>query len=194
MPRSAGLKPTEVAPSEEVLILVDVINPFHFPRAESLVKPAHRAATHIVKLKSRLKRKGTAAIYANDNYGTWHSEFRQILAACSELPAERGEIARILSPRPEDLVILKPQYSAFHSTPLLHLLRRMDAKKLIIVGFAADMCVLLTATDAHMAGFEVWVPGDCTAALSPQRRAHALYQLKQTFGCSTRHAQSASRA
>src|SRR2546430_11529496 len=35
------------------------------------------------------------------------------------------------------------------STPLQHLLDRMEAEKLIIVGFATDMCVMLSATDAR---------------------------------------------
>lgn len=98
----------------------------------------------------------------------------------------------MLAPAPEDLVILKPRHSAFHSTPLLHLLGRMKAEKLIVVGFAADMCVMLTATDARMSGYEVWVPQDCTAAESPQRKQAALRQLQQAFKCSIRSARRAS--
>nr|WP_275662661.1 isochorismatase family cysteine hydrolase [Delftia acidovorans] len=102
------------------------------------------------------------------------------------MAGERGEIARLLAPDAEDLVILKPQHSAFHSTPLLHLLGRMNARRLVIVGFAADMCVMLTATDARMSGYEVWVPSDCTAAETPARRQQALRQLRQAFKCSVR--------
>ncbi len=34
----------------------------------------------------------------------------------------------------------------------------------MIAGVATDMCVHLTAMDAYMRGFKVWVPSDCTAA------------------------------
>lgn len=174
--------------SREVLLLVDVINPLNFPTARDLLPGAVAAAEAIARLKARLVRRNVAAIYANDNYGTWHSEFRDILAQCRDLPGERGEIARLLTPDREDLVILKPQHSAFHSTPLQHLLGKMKAERLTIVGLAADMCVMLTATDARMLGYRVWVPQDCTAAESPRRKTEALRQLHDVFKCTVRPA------
>lgn len=84
-----------------------------------------------------------------------------------------------------ELVILKPQHSAFNATPLQHLLTRMQVERLIIVGFSTDICVMLSATDARMAGYAVWVPQDCTAAESAQRKQYALQQLQQAFKCST---------
>ncbi|WP_211459201.1 cysteine hydrolase family protein [Comamonas sp. PE63] len=181
-----ALKPTAVPRAAEVLLLVDVINPLQFPNAASLVRDASKAALTIASLKARLRARGVPAIYANDNYGTWHSEFTNILAECSGLSGRRGVIARTLAPAEGDLVILKPQHSAFHSTPLQHLLNRMDAKKLVIVGFATDMCVMLSATDARMSGYDVWVPSDCTAAESPSRKAYALQHLRRAFDCSVR--------
>lgn len=183
-----SLKRTTVPRSDEVLLLVDVINPLDFPTAEDLLPSAVAAAHTIAKLKTRLSRRGVPSIYANDNYGTWHSEFSDILQACQQLPGERGEISRLLAPAANDLVILKPQYSAFQSTPLQHLLIEMQAKKLIIVGLAADICVLLTATDACMKSYRVWVPEDCTAAESAKRKREALRQLSEVFKCSVRPA------
>jgi len=102
--RSAALKRTHLPHSKEVLLLVDVINPLRFPTARDLIPGALAAARAIAGFKARLARRGVSAIYANDNYGTWHSEFRDILAACQTLPGERGEIARLLAPSRSDLV------------------------------------------------------------------------------------------
>ncbi len=186
--RVRALRSTSLPRSEQVLLLVDVINPMAFPAARDLLPHAWEAAQRVARLKQRLTARGVTAVYANDNYGTWHSEFRDILAACQMLPGERGQIARLLTPTPDDLVILKPQHSAFHSTPLQHLLRRMHTRKLVIVGWAADMCVMLSATDARMLGFEVWVPQDCMAAETPERYAAAVQQLGGPFDCSVRRA------
>lgn len=183
MPRSPILKRTVLPDSQEVLILVDVINPLDFPSAQDILPSALDAAEAIAKLKKRYVRRRISCIYANDNYGTWHSDFRDILDACCSLDGKRGEIARLLTPAPKDLVILKPQHSAFHSTPLQHLLRQMKTDKVTIVGLAADMCVMLTATDARMLGYKVWVPEDCTAAESSQRKEDALRQLNKVFKC-----------
>lgn len=184
--RRHWLEPTQVPRSREVLLLVDVINPLDFPEAEQMLASALAAARAIARLKRELTRRGVAAIYANDNYGTWHSEFSDILQACRSLPGARGEIAELLAPAPEDLVILKPQHSAFHSTPLEHLLDRMRAERLCIVGFATDMCIMLSATDARMCGYQVQVPRNCTAAESAWRKREALRQLGRAFKCDTR--------
>ena len=64
---------------------------------------------------------------------------RAPLPRSQELPGERGEMARLLAPTPQDLVILKPQHSAFHATPLQHLLGQMKTRQLTIVGWAADI-------------------------------------------------------
>ncbi len=172
--------------SSEVLLLVDFINPLNFPGARSLLPGAWEAAQRAARLKQRLARKGVAVIYANDNYGTWHSDFRDILQACCALKGRRGDISRLLAPKPCDLTVLKPQHSAFHATPLQHVLSAMGTRKLVIAGLAADMCVLLTATDARMAGYDVWVPQDCTAAESAVRKSRALDQLRDVFKCSVR--------
>ena len=182
------LQRTTFPSSKTVLLLVDVINPLDFPTAYQLLPGAWSAALAIAKLKERLVRQGAACIYANDNYGTWHSEFSDMLRACQQLPGRRGEIAQLLAPGPKDLVILKPQHSAFHSTPLDYLLRQIKAEKLVIVGLAADMCVLLTATDARMRDYSVWVPSDCTAAETPERLQLALQQMQHRFKCSVRRA------
>lgn len=183
MTRSLQLKQTALPLSPEVLLLVDVINPLNFPTAKDILPSALQAAQAIARLKNRYTKRGLSCIYANDNYGTWHSEFRDILAACRDLKGERGEMARLLTPAAQDLVILKPQHSAFHSTPLQHLLDKMKTEKITIVGLAADMCVMLTATDARMLGYKVWVPADCTAAESAQRKDNALQQLHEVFKC-----------
>ena len=86
------------------------------------------------------------------------------------------------------MAIREPQHSAFHSTPLRHLLGKMDAERITIVGLATDMCVMLTATDARMLGYKVWVPEDCTAAETSKRKVDALTQLHQAFKCSIRSA------
>ena len=188
MARPAALRHTPLPRSKHVLLLVDVINPLNFSTAADLLPGAVRAANAIARLKTRLARRGVTAIYANDNYGTWHSDFRDILTACRALPGARGEMACLLAPAPQDLVILKPQHSAFHSTPLQHLLDKMQTEQLIIVGLAADMCVMLTATDARMLGYKVWVPSDCTAAESEHRKTEALRQLHEVFKCAVRPA------
>jgi len=178
------LRPTPLPCSEEALLLVDVINPFHFPGADSALPNIAKAAQSIHSLKKRMCKRGALAVYANDNYGTWHSEFSDVLGNCQALQGVRGEVAQLLAPSKQDLIVLKPQHSGFHSTPLQHLLSKMGVKKLVVVGFITDMCVFTTATDACMLDYKVWVPPECTASVTEARKTAALTQLRTAFGCS----------
>jgi nicotinamidase-related amidase len=49
-----------------------------------------------------------------------------------------------------DYFVIKPQFSGFYSSNLSALLPRLVARRLILTGVAADICVLFTAADAHM--------------------------------------------
>lgn len=183
-----GARQGPLKASPKVLVLVDFINPMRFPGAAALARSALPAAMATARLKARLAGQGVATIYANDNYGIWHSDFKELVAACRALPGVRGEIASLMAPGEQDLTVLKPRHSAFHSTPLHHLLQQLKARELVLAGLSTDMCVHLTAMDAYMLGYKVWVPSDCTAAETEASKAAALNQMARVFKCSIRKA------
>ncbi|WP_066331110.1 cysteine hydrolase family protein [Azohydromonas lata] len=173
--------------SRSVLLLVDFINPLQFPGADSMAPAALQAARCTAHLKQVLSQQGIPTIYANDNYGTWRSQFSDVLQYCQDLPGEAGEIARLLAPDEHDLTILKPRHSAFYATPLELLLTQMHAHELIVVGLSADMCVQVTAMDAYLRGYTVWAPCDCTAAESPERLRDARAYMERVFKTDVSH-------
>lgn len=177
-----------LAASPTVLVLVDFINPMDFPGAEKLLRDALPAAMAAARLKRRLAAQGVTAIYANDNYGIWRSDFKELVTACKALPGTRGQIASLLAPAECDITILKPRHSAFHSTPLDHLLHELKTENLVVVGLSTDICVHLTAMDAYMHGYKLWVPGDCTAAESRVSKESCLRQMSRVFKCSVKKA------
>lgn len=188
-PRSRlGAGPDVLKRSRTVLLLVDFINPLQFDKAEDIAPAALAAAKMTLRLKRRLGRQGVPTIYANDNYGSWRSEFRDVLARCQALGGVAGEMARLLAPGPRDLTILKPRHSAFYATPLDLLLAQMRAKAVVLCGLAADICVQVSACDAFLRGYKVWAPADCTAAETPARREQALEWMRRTLDCDTRPA------
>lgn len=169
--------------SQRVLLLVDFINALDFPGAEKLAAPALRAAQATAQLKRRLRAEGVVAIYANDNFGAWQSDFHGLVERCLALPGARGEIARLLHPQEDDLTVLKPRHSAFYASPLELLLAEMQTHELILCGLASDMCVQLTAADAFLREYRVWVPADCTAAETDRAQAHALEYMSTVLKC-----------
>jgi nicotinamidase-related amidase len=175
-----------------VLLLVDFINPLNFPGSDALAPGALAAARATAALKARLQAQGVAAIYANDNYGVWQSDFHSLVSTCLGMEGAPGEIARLLYPQACDITILKPRHSAFYASPLELLLTEMDAKELVICGLATDMCVQLTAGDAFLREYPCWVPADCNAAESPKAKKASLAFMADVLKCDVRPSTAAA--
>jgi nicotinamidase-related amidase len=185
--------PPRLPRSSRVLLLVDFMNPLSFPGAEDLAPAAVEAARAAAALKERLRPEGVVTIYANDNYGVWQSDFHSVVSACLGMPGPPGEIAHLLYPQADDLTILKPRHSAFYASPLELLLTEMGARDLVICGVATDMCVQLTAGDAFLREYRVWVPADCTAAESEEAKAASLAFMESVLKCDVRPSGTARR-
>ena len=185
-PRGTGLRPVTLPTSQRVLLLVDFITSLDFPGAEKLAPKALAAARATAALKQRLHAEGVPTIFANDNYGVWQSDFHSLVSTCLGLDGEAGEIVRALYPQADDLTILKPRHSAFYASPLELLLAEMDTRELVICGLATDMCVQLTASEAFLREYRLWVPADCTAAETAQAKRTALDYMARVLKCDVR--------
>jgi nicotinamidase-related amidase len=185
-----GAQATELKTSSVALLLIDVINPMDFPGAEDLLPSATKAAQNIVRLKRRAHAAGIPAIYVNDNFNRWHLGFRELVDGFQAAEVPGLPVIELLSPELQsDYYILKPNHSGFFHTGLHVLLERLHARTTVLTGFATDICVLFTANDAYMRGFEVVVPRDCVASESYADHDHALRHmarlLKADIGCSS---------
>jgi nicotinamidase-related amidase len=163
----------------DALVLIDVINDFDFPRAEALLRHALPSAERIATLKQRARRARIPTIYANDNFGRWRSDFRQQIQHCLEQGRRGRQIVELLKPAEDDYFVLKPMHSGFFSTTLEVLLERLQVQRLVLTGFAADICVLYTANDAYMRDFKVAVPSDCVASETKRQYRFALEHIAQ---------------
>lgn len=172
--------------SDTALLLIDVINDLEFSDGRRLLRYAAPMAENLSRLKSRLKKAGIPAIYVNDNFGRWQSNFQTLLEHClSEGVTGRDLVARLI-PEEDDYFVLKPKHSAFFSTTLDTLLRYLGVKKLIITGVATNICVLFTANDAYMRDFKIYVPQDCVAANTLKEHRWALGQMESLLDADTR--------
>lgn len=175
-----------VVAQRSALLIVDMINPLDFPGAHSLLRHAIPVATRIARLKHRMKARGWPAIYVNDNFTHWLSDFRELVAICSQPDAPGAPLAKALTPEHDDYLVLKPKHSAFFATPLEVMLAQLDIRHVVVTGIAGDGCVLATAIDAHMRDFEVSAPSDCCASISKARNDRALRLLRESMKTGTK--------
>jgi nicotinamidase-related amidase len=163
------------------LLLIDVINDLEFEGGDAFLRHALPAAERIAALKRRARAAGIPAIYVNDNYGRWRSDFSAIVDHVREDGTRGKPIADLLRPEEDDYFVLKPKHSGFFSTTLDTMLAYIQARTLILTGFAGDICVLFTANDAYMRDFHLIVPEDCIASRDPADNAHALRQMRDVL-------------
>src|SRR6266550_5676461 len=167
------------------LILIDVINDMEFDGGEALLRNALPAATNLARLKRRAKEARVPVIYVNDNFGKWRSDFRQQLNHVLE-DGVRGEpLANLLRPDDEDYFVLKAKHSGFYHTQLDLLIEYLKVKTVILAGFATDMCVLFTASDAYLRDLEIIVPPDCSASASIEHHQKALEHMSRVLHVKT---------
>jgi nicotinamidase-related amidase len=168
------------------LLLIDVINAMDFEEGgERLAEHALPAAKALAELRRKAKELKIPVIYANDNFGKWRSDFREVVehALGDDVPGR--PIAELLKPEKDDYFVLKPKHSAFYATTLDTLLKYLGTKRLVMGGFSGDVCVLFTAGDAYMRDLHVHVPSDCVASVSDDENRRALAYMRRVLDVRT---------
>ncbi len=165
---------------KSALIVVDMQKDFCYPDG------ALYGGDHLKNIFEPLRRvveegrKKMPVIYTQD----WHRkddvEFKIWPAHC--VAGSRGaEIIDELEVREEDYVVKKRRYSAFFGTDLDLTLWELEVKRLYLTGVLTNICVLHTAGDAALRGYEVVVIKDCTAALNDYDYEYALKHMENVF-------------
>jgi nicotinamidase-related amidase len=172
-------------PYHTTLLLLDVITAFDFEDGDKLLRYTLPMARRLSRLKSRAKAAGVPVVYVNDNFGKWQEDFKTMSEHFLRSDSKGRPVVQLLQPEQDDYYVLKPHRSAFYSTTLELLLRDLNAKKLIVTGVTTDICVLFTANDAYMRGFELVIPRDCVAAVKPEHTKEALGFIKRVLKAET---------
>ena len=159
-------------------MLIDVINDMAFDGSGALVAQAESMAAPLARLKRRATAAGVPAIYINDNFGQWRSDFRRTVAHCTARSSPGHRVSRRLRPTARDYFVLKPKHSGFFDTTLDTLLEALRIRRVILTGIAGNICVLFTANDAYMREYRILAPADCIVSNTAADNDHALRQIK----------------
>lgn len=166
---------------DSALLVVDMVRDFAHPQGALPVPDAVEIIDDIAELAGEARGKGIPVIYANDAHEPDDEEFEKWPPhAVSGTPG--AEVVEELEPHPEDHVVEKKRFSAFFDTELDSLLRGLDVGHLVITGTVTNICVLATALDATMRGYEVTVPRFAVAGLDSEDHEYALKQIDQVLG------------
>src|SRR5688572_29067616 len=163
-----GLRPRQGGRGRAAVIALDLITDFEFPDGPAVRRALTIRVDAIRALLGKARANRVPVIYANDNLGPWRSDAPALIRYCIESQrAEKSNTNELLRPDPSDYFLLKPRHSAFFGTPLAALLDDLKVGTLIVTGISAESCVWITACDAHTRGFELVIPADTMAGVTP---------------------------
>ncbi len=92
------------------------------------------------------------------------------------------EIAEVVFPGTEDLVIDKLTSGGFTLSQLDHALRNYAIRDVVIIGLFTDMCVLGTARAAAELGYNTVICEDCSATITQRAHDEGLLMHARRFG------------
>jgi ureidoacrylate peracid hydrolase len=104
------------------------------------------------------------------------------------------DIVSDLKPEPDDIIVYKHRYSGFYQTTLDAVLKRMNAKYLVITGCTTSVCVESTIRDAMFRDYSCLLLEDCAAEpvgnnLSRSNHEASLLVIQTLFGWVSNSAQ-----
>lgn len=171
-------------PGKAAILIIDALNTFDFDGGDALAAAAGKIVEPITALRREAAATDVPVIYVNDNYGRWRDEPSDLIAWIAS--GKGADVAKALAPAASDYFVIKPESSGFYATTLLALLPRLGISRLVIVGLAADICVLFTAADAHMREYDLWIPADTVGAQERERAHWALTLMENGMSADIR--------
>lgn len=148
--------------------------------------PCHGASSlvpKICRLVERAHETGIPVIYTKELHRSNKVDLGRELDGDCPLHCVEGtlgaEIVKDLSLWEIDYVISKRRYSCFLGTDLMILLKGLGTDVLYLTGVATDVCVYLTAMDAHQLDYKVKIVEDCVAGTSKAAHEAALAAVER---------------
>ncbi len=163
---------------KSILLIVDMITPWEFEGAERIADGAEEGVRAIVRVRSAAQGHVHVA-YANDLDGGFHGSRERAFARA--MAGRRPDLVESLEPAPTDDFIHKGQHSAFYGTPLAHLLAISGTESVILTGQLTEQCILYTALDAHVRGYEIVVPVDAVIPGDPHLGKAAIEMIQSNM-------------
>jgi ureidoacrylate peracid hydrolase len=192
----------KVDPRWAALVVVDMQNDFVSPggawdQTGADISMPQEVLPRLVNLVGRARERGVPIIFIKSVYNSddnrylsdvfLHQAKRQGTGRYFEVPicvagSWGGELAPGLEPRPEDTIVVKHRFSAFHNTDLDLRLRGQGIRTLLVTGIGTAVCVESTARQAFFLDYYNVVVADCCGAYTRDAHEQAVRRMDFYYG------------
>jgi nicotinamidase-related amidase len=165
---------------ENALIVIDMLNTYDHDDGEQLARCVREKLPQIVDLRdTAVRREDVKLVYVNDNHDEWEAGRETLIERA--LDGKHPDLVKPIAPEGDRPFLPKGRHSVFYETALSHLLRVEDVKRVVLVGQVTEQCVLYSALDAYLRGFEVVVPPDAVAHIDAELAEAALKMMERNM-------------
>jgi nicotinamidase-related amidase len=168
---------------KRALLVIDMLEDFVAPSGSLRVPDTERILPRVVEEAEDARRRGETVVYVCDAHAEADREFSRMGWPAHAVDGTSGaRVVAALAPRPGEPLVKKTTYSGFHGSRLETVLEELGIGTLRLTGCVTNICILYTAADAAMRGYQVEVVEDAVAGLAPEDHAWALRQMKDVLG------------
>lgn len=160
-------------------LVIDMLNPYDHEDADDLADQAKSRIEPMVELIEATRSADLDVIYVNDNYGDFTATSKDI--GENAMDGRHPELVEPILPPKGALFIQKVRHSAFYSSSLDHLLNERDIEGVVLAGQVTEQCILYSALDAYVRGFEIRVPDDAVVPIVPELGDAALRMMESNM-------------
>lgn len=165
------------------IVIIDMLNDFVLAGAPLEVPEARQILPALKRRIASARRKKEPVIYVSDAHAKNDKEFQRFGWPPHAVRGTKGaEVVKELAPKEGDIVIEKKSYSGFYRTSLERTLKKLGISRISIAGCVTNICVLYTASDAVLRGFDVTVDEGLVAGLDRRSHVFALDQMRDILG------------
>jgi nicotinamidase-related amidase len=165
--------------SRTATIVIDMLNPYDHEDADVLVEQAESRIDAIRGLIEATRESDAELIYANDNYDDFTATSKDL--GEHAMKGERPDLVEPILPPKGALFVQKVRHSAFYSSALDHLLKIKEIEAVILIGQVTEQCILYSALDAYIRGFELCIPHDAVIPIDPELGDAALKMMERNM-------------
>jgi nicotinamidase-related amidase len=162
------------------LIVTDMLNTYDHEDAELLAASVGEQLPQIVDLRDEAKRRDDVLlVYVNDNRDTWDAGPETLVGRA--LDGARPDLVKPIAPAEPVPFLPKGRHSIFYQTALDHLLRIEGVERLVLAGQVTEQCILYSALDAYLRGYDIVVPRDAVAHIDEDLARAALEMMERNM-------------
>jgi nicotinamidase-related amidase len=159
------------------LLVIDMLNAYDHEDAELLAESVEEKIQAIVQLRDQADDDpDTLVVYVNDNYDQWEATREDLVKRA--LDGKRPDLVEPIAPDEPVPFLPKGRHSVFYETALAHLLSVNEVERIVLVGQVTEQCILYSALDGYIRGYEVVVPRDAVAHIHPELAEAALKMME----------------